>query len=86
MYVITTNDKTVKLWKVSEKSIKKVVKCSGKDLNLPRLQTVESGLIPTVRKVYPNLHNYHINSISASQNEEYMLSSDDLKVYLWSLE
>lgn len=53
---------------------------------MPKLQTVESGLMPTIRKVYPNLHTYHINSISVSQNEEFMLSSDDLRVYLWSLE
>ncbi len=36
--------------------------------------------MPTIRKVYPNLHTYHINSISASMNEEFMLSSDDLRV------
>ena len=42
--------------------------------------------MPTVRKVYPNLHNYHINSISTAHNEEFLLSSDDLRVYLWSIE
>jgi serine/threonine-protein phosphatase 2A regulatory subunit B len=86
MYVVTTNDKTIKLWKICEKNIKKVVKGAGKDLNLPKLQTIESGLMPTIRKVYPNLHTYHINAISAASNEEFMLSSDDLRVYLWSLE
>ncbi len=37
MYVLTTNDKTVKLWKISEKNIKKVMKGAGKDLNMPKL-------------------------------------------------
>ena len=42
--------------------------------------------MPSVRKVFPNLHNFHINSISVSSNEEYLLSADDLKCYLWSVE
>jgi serine/threonine-protein phosphatase 2A regulatory subunit B len=46
LYVITTNDKTVKLWKVSEKNIKKILKPSGKEMAMPKLQTIESGLIP----------------------------------------
>lgn len=94
MYILTTNDKTVKLWKISEKNVTKVIKPSGKDLAMPKLQVVESGLIPrynilykiSVRKVFPNLHNYHINSLTASNNEEFVLTSDDLKVYLWSIE
>ncbi len=32
---MTTNDKTIKLWKVSEKNVKKVLKGSGKELNIP---------------------------------------------------
>jgi len=86
LYILTTNDKTVKLWKISDKSVKKVVTNSGNQLSLPKLQTVENGLMPSIRKVYPNLHNYHINSISATLSEEFMLTSDDLRVYLWSLE
>lgn len=42
--------------------------------------------MPTIRKVYPNLHNFNVNSISVANNEELVLSSDDLRVYLWSLE
>lgn len=36
--------------------------------------------------MYPNLHNFNVNSISVPNNEEFVLSSDDLRVYLWSLE
>jgi serine/threonine-protein phosphatase 2A regulatory subunit B len=86
LYVLTTNDKTIKLWKISDKTVKKVVKNSGKDFNMPKLQTVESGLMSTIRKVYPNLHQYHINALSCASNEEFLLSSDDLRVQLWSLE
>jgi hypothetical protein len=34
---VTTNDKTIKLWKISEKTIKTVQKGSGKDLTMPKL-------------------------------------------------
>lgn len=47
MYIITTNDKTVKLWKISEKNVSKIVKPSGKDMSMPKLQIVETGLIPS---------------------------------------
>ena len=66
--------------------MKKILKGSGKDLSMPKLQTIESGLMPTIRKVFPNLHTYHINSISPSYNEEFLLSSDDLRVYLWHID
>lgn len=37
MYVLSTNDKTVKLWKISEKNVKKIVKSSNKELSMPKL-------------------------------------------------
>lgn len=84
LYLLTTNDKTIKLWKVSEKSVKKVLQgCPPKELKMPKLQVVDSGIMSSIRKVYPNLHTYHINSISLAQNEEFLISSDDLRVYLW---
>jgi len=42
--------------------------------------------VPSLIRCYPNLHSYLINNISASGNEEFLLSSDDLRVYLWSLQ
>ena len=33
---------------------------------------------------YPNLHIYNINSISLTENEEYLISSDDLRINLWN--
>ena len=38
MYTLTTNDKTIKLWKISERNIKKVSKnSSAKDWTMPKL-------------------------------------------------
>lgn len=40
MYVLTTNSKNIKLWKLSQKTTKKVVRSAGKELAMPKLQVV----------------------------------------------
>ena len=88
MFLLSTNDKTIKLWKVTEKNIKKPIKLNTTNTNnskieFPKMQVVQSNaIIPTLTKQFPSLHRYHINSISVSANEEFMISSDDLRVYL----
>jgi hypothetical protein len=39
--MVTSNDRSIKLWKIFEKTEKKVVKSSGKDLGMPKLQKIE---------------------------------------------
>ena len=84
LYLVSTNDKTIKLWKVTEKGIKKPVKNAQHSL-FPKFQTVETNHISHMQNSFPNLHTYNINAISVSPNEEYLISSDDLRVNLWSL-
>lgn len=88
LYVLTTNDKTIKTWKISEKKIKKPVflNKTDKDTKLPQMQVSEVGLMPTLLKTYPQLHSYHINSLSLCSNGENFLSGDDLRVNLWTLD
>jgi len=88
LYVLTTNDKTIKAWKVSDKKIKKAVflNKNEKDTRFPQMQVTESGLMPTLLKTYPQLHSYHINSLSACSNGENFISGDDLRVNLWTLD
>ncbi|XP_031505718.1 uncharacterized protein LOC116268003 [Nymphaea colorata] len=86
MKMFTSNSKSIKFWKIFEKAEKKVVKSAGKELNMPKLQNVESNLTSTLLKTFPNKHLSNINSISVSSNEEYVLSSDDVHAYLWGLE
>jgi serine/threonine-protein phosphatase 2A regulatory subunit B len=90
IYILSTNDKTVKLWKICEKTMKRAVPvktASGaKDLKLPRLEEVERGYIPSLREVYPHLHDYSINSISICSDGESFISADDLTVNLWNIE
>lgn len=45
MYLLTTNDKTIKLWKIAEKDLKKQVKQpSSNKIQLPKMQVIESGV------------------------------------------
>jgi serine/threonine-protein phosphatase 2A regulatory subunit B len=84
--LLTTNDKTVKIWKVYEKQVS-VLERDGDDdgLVVPRVSGKESILTSTPRRVFANAHAYHINSISLNCDGETFLSADDLRVNLWNL-
>lgn len=69
--LLTTNDKTIKLWKMFERK--------GQDASAPPAEVVQ-------RKVFPNAHAYNINSISLCSDGELFISTDDLRVNLWNLE
>lgn len=77
--IITCNEKSIKLWKVRP--------------NLSTQDTLEMAYSPNDAapayraecvKNIRNVHNYSINSVSVSSNEHFVLSSDYLRVYLWS--
>jgi len=100
-FLLSTNDKTIKLWKVFEKTIKVVAENNMSDgygppagglpgvapsqLRLPRLTAHESIVAAVPRKVYANAHAYHINSISINSDGETYISADDLRINLWNL-
>lgn len=73
---MTTNSKNIKLWKVFEKTEKKVVKSAGKDLNMPKLQGYETTFIAQPQRLFPNKHLTSIHTINTTENEEYLLSAD----------
>ncbi|XP_051912352.1 uncharacterized protein LOC127594540 [Hippocampus zosterae] len=79
LYVLSTNDKIIKLWKMSEKVIKKVIKGSDKELSMPVLQKVEETIYPSLHKCFPSLHTSKVKAISASHNEEFLLSAEEEK-------
>lgn len=101
-FILSTNDKTVKLWKISERE-RKVADggwnlarnpdgtLSGKrmfngPLKLPQLVPMELIVEASPRRVYGNAHTYHVNSISVNSDQEIFLSADDLRINLWHLE
>ncbi|KAF9170526.1 protein phosphatase 2A regulatory subunit cdc55 [Mortierella sp. AD010] len=94
-FLLSTNDKTVKLWKVFEKTIKVVSESShgdgqqlpiaGAPLRMPKLTHHDTIVAAVPRKVYANAHAYHINSISINSDGETYISADDLRINLWNL-
>lgn len=58
---------------------------SAKDIVLPHVDSRESIVTASPRRVYANAHAYHINSISLNSDGETYISSDDLRINLWNL-
>lgn len=99
LYLLSTNDKTLKLWKVFEKKIQVVAENNGTrnlgsrsfnnvpiaNLRLPRMNLHDTIVATTPRRTYANAHAYHINSIGVNSDGETFLSSDDLRINLWNL-
>lgn len=95
-FLLTTNDKTIKLWKVYEKEVKQIsntnfsskrmTPSSVSQLNVPKVSNVEKRISHVPRKVYSNAHAYHINSISLNSDGETYISADDLRINLWNLD
>ena len=91
-------DKTVKLWKVSERD-RRPEGYNLKDdsglmrdptsittLRVPVFKPMELMVEASPRRVFANAHTYHINSISVNSDQETYMSADDLRINLWHLE
>lgn len=59
---------------------------TSESLSVPRLYVTGSVVSATPKRVYSNVHAYHINSLSVNSDGQTFLSADDLRVNLWSLE
>nr|CAD7588874.1 unnamed protein product [Timema genevievae] len=97
-FLLSTNDKTIKLWKVSERD-KRVEGYNTKEengqmrdplavtsLRVPIIKPMELMVEASPRRIFANAHTYHINSISVNSDQETYLSADDLRINLWHLE
>ncbi|KAJ3530876.1 hypothetical protein NM688_g7651 [Phlebia brevispora] len=98
-FLLSTNDKTIKLWKVFEKSVRVVSESNLHDsqnrnlplptqasqLRLPQMMQQDNIIAAVPRKVYANAHAYHIHSISVNSDQETYISADDLRINLWNL-
>lgn len=97
-FLLSTNDKTIKLWKVSERDKRvegyntRLDNGSLRDpacvqqLRVPTIKPMELMVEASPRRIFANAHTYHINSISVNSDQETYLSADDLRINLWHLE
>jgi len=99
-FLLSTNDKTVKLWKISERNVRIDGPLNTKTqdgtldldpknitgLKIPRLQPTSLMIEASPRKIFSNAHTYHINSIAINSDDETYLSADDLRINLWHLQ
>jgi serine/threonine-protein phosphatase 2A regulatory subunit B len=91
-------DKTVKLWKISEKTKRAegfnlrddngIIRSTNNitNLRIPVIRPMELMVEATPKRVFSNAHTYHINSISLNSDQETFLSADDLRINLWHTE
>mmetsp|Transcript_7554 Transcript_7554/g.17289 ORF Transcript_7554/g.17289 Transcript_7554/m.17289 type:complete len:449 (+) Transcript_7554:128-1474(+) len=90
-FLVTTNDKTIKLWRVQDGKIPEPAVANGygagRGLNIPSLRKggQQDVIRATPKRVFMNGHAYHINSISLNSDQENFLSADDLRINLWNL-
>jgi len=94
LFLLSANDKTVKLWKVHERQLRTTASRASTsrgsirdgDVHVPRLVRNGSMIMATPRRVYSNAHAYHINSVSPNSDGESFLSADDLRIHWWNFE
>ncbi|KAI9319403.1 protein phosphatase PP2A regulatory subunit B [Dichotomocladium elegans] len=90
-FLLSANDKTIKLWKVFEKSLKLVAQNTAEpsaetgSLRIPQFTHHDTITAAVPRRIYSNAHTYHINSISVNSDGETYISGDDLRINLWNL-
>ncbi|ESN96032.1 hypothetical protein HELRODRAFT_95199 [Helobdella robusta] len=96
-FLLSTNDKTIKLWKVTEKNKRlgsytlptSLIPNSIMDpsqLVIPHFEPMQTMVEASPRRIYSNAHTYHINSISTNSDQATFLSADDLRINLWHLD
>ena len=93
-----SSDKTIKLWKITEKCRRfqnlNTVTDEGQirdqqaviNLKIPQKVDDEYSIEAMPRRIFSNAHTYHINSISVNSDDCTYLSADDLRVNIWHLE
>lgn len=94
-FILSTNDKTIKLWKIKERQVQSVLENnltlsqrtggSAVGLTLPKVVSREKVVAATPKRIFSSAHAYNIHSISPSSDGEIFISSDDLRINLWNL-
>ncbi|KAL1776560.1 serine serine/threonine-protein phosphatase 2A 55 kDa regulatory subunit B delta isoform isoform X1, partial [Sigmodon hispidus] len=97
-FLLSTNDKTIKLWEITERDKRaEVYNLKDEDgqlrdpfritaLQVLILKPMDLMVEACTRRIFANAHAYHINSISVNSDHETYLSADDLRINLCHLE
>ena len=91
-FMLVTNDKKIRLWKLSVKktavseNIQFKNKLTPSTLPLPRLRRGPSYIASSLKRTFANHHEFNIHSVSASSDGENFLSADELRINLWNAE
>lgn len=97
LMLLSTNEKTIKLWKIAERRMRSVANFNVttgpygghspvSSLRVPSISMGEPTITTTPRRVYATAHAYHINSIAVNSDGQTFLSADDLRIHLWHLD
>ncbi|VDO76285.1 unnamed protein product, partial [Schistosoma curassoni] len=88
-FLLSTNDKTIKLWRITERC-RRVANstCTSSDYFLHNNTTrnIDPVMDAHPKRIFANAHTYLINSLSVNSDQETFLSADDLRINLWNLE
>ena len=91
-FLLTSNDKSVKLWKIFRKNVRLTVSKPLEDFinferfELPELNELGEKWCPSLKRTFANLHKQSITLISANIDGEKFLTADDLKINIWNIE
>lgn len=98
LFLLTTNDRVIKLWKIREKDVKSVqewnVNPSNRktaktitQLKIPKSKIIENLVVADCKRIYAqDVHQFHINSLATNVDGETFLSADNLRINLWNIE
>ena len=82
MHLLSSNDKTIRLWKIYQKACHKYSNFNLKSgsnfvssLKIPSVQYKDPEVTALPRRVFSNAHVYHINSLSVNSDGETFLSA-----------
>ncbi|KAL7714809.1 Serine/threonine-protein phosphatase 2A 55 kDa regulatory subunit B [Entamoeba marina] len=82
--LLTTNDKTIKLWKTASRTIYTTHYKHG--CEIPEYVPDQQTMFPELKQTYGNHHSYPIHSLCTLSDMETFLSADFLKVNLWNFD
>ncbi|KAK8802063.1 hypothetical protein WA158_006458 [Blastocystis sp. Blastoise] len=89
LFLLSTNDKTIKLWKIYDRKQRAITYQNPEDVNslqIPQVVTMGSTITSQNKNIYSHAHTFNINSLSTFSDGETFLSADDLRVNLWNIE